>query len=201
MALLTSTDLERQANITLTATGLDLANALIPAVEQWASTRLGYPLELGSRTDYFDGGRGLYFLATSAPVDPASVSVALYNLSTGAYDAYIGKVRASADGRVWLSSRPYSLPEGVRITYAAGWTSATLPRDLKQALVKLLTREFLASLQSSPPDQAAQPVLKRVTAGAYTEEYAASSGSTSVGTNIPNDIQEVFDRYVRPFAL
>ena len=56
MALISTTDLERQGNLTLTETGEELADRQIPAVPTGAERRLGFALAQDTATGYFVGG-------------------------------------------------------------------------------------------------------------------------------------------------
>ncbi len=108
----------------------------------------------------------------------------------------------------------------MRATYTTGWTSETLPADLKQALINLvgLKLQEVTNFSSNPDDPtgdgsgASTGALKRVSAGGYTEEYTTSGNesawkaktaqlSRSICDSIPSGIADTIARYRRPFAL
>lgn len=194
MALISTSDIESQINADLTdPNGQALAQTLINAALQWAQSRCGYTFAKGSMTDLFDGGVSLFFLKTAAPVDTSvAATVEVYNPTLEEYEAYTGTVRLSSDGQVQLSTCPAEGFKAVKITYTAGWSQAEFPSDLKQALVELVARKFNAA-------QSGDQQLRRVTSGAYTEEYTTSNETAL--TDVPADIQEVVDRYRRVVVL
>lgn len=66
MALLDYTDLQRQANITLSSpAGQTLATTIATAILSWAQSYLGFTFTQGDVTDYFDGGDCRYWLSNS----------------------------------------------------------------------------------------------------------------------------------------
>jgi len=144
---------------------------------------LGFPLEETAQTTYFDGETNRLWLPTGAPV--SNLVLSAHNTITGAYDPINALyLRHSGTSEVYTS---LSLPRGfqsVRATYTTGWTAATLPADLKQALIDLvgLKLQAVTNFSSNPDDPAgdgsgaATGALKRVSSGAFSEEYG-STGS------------------------
>lgn len=189
MPLLTNSDLETQLNITLSDTGAELAPVILNAAQKWAETYCGYPFEVASHTEYFSDGGSSFRLATLAPIS-VGPTLTTFNSLTSAYDAYSGTVRLLSDGTVRSSDVFLDYPEGVKVTYSAGWDSSNFPKDLKQALIELAGQKFLDATSGGQ-------TLKKVTAGSYSEEYVTDAPAN----DIPDDILEVVNRYrlVRSF--
>ena len=84
MALISTTDIERQGNFTLTETGEELVNRLIPATLN-SERRLGFALAQGTATDSLHFRGNLFYL--SNPINVADVTAATDNSATGLYDS------------------------------------------------------------------------------------------------------------------
>lgn len=228
MALLNLDDLQQSLNIDLSdPNGQAVATELIAAGVAWIEGEIGYPLESGSRTEYFDQGFSHFWLKTKAPVSALTLSV--FNSTTAAYDAITSTlVRYSDTGEV---STVAWLPEGfqaVKAEYTSGWTSATLPKDLRKALIDLIGTQLIEvanfsntadSFNSNSDDEettdsSTTPTgsIKRIQADSYTVEYSTADSDAywkaksaqlarSIGDNVPAGVQEVINRYKRPFAI
>lgn len=125
-------------NIDMTSpNGQTLATSLIAAAVASVEQMLGFPLEESSQTTYFDGETNRLWLPTGAPV--GNLVLSTHNSITGAYDPINALyIRHTGSSEVYTS---LSLPHGfqsVRTTYTTGWTAATLPAYLKQALIDLV---------------------------------------------------------------
>lgn len=156
MALLTPEDIQAALNIDLsTPNGQTLATSLIAAAVAYVEQAVGYPLEEAETVTYFDGDDYRLWLPTSAPVNNLVLST--HNSITGAYDPIDAfYIRHSGTSEVYTS---LSLPRGfqsVRATYTTGWTAATLPAGLKQALIDLvgLKLQEVANFSSNLDDPA-----------------------------------------------
>lgn len=219
MALLTYLDIQAALNIDLTdPNGQALATSLIGSAVAYVETLLGFPLEETTQTKYFNGEFNHLWLPTAAPV--SGLVIATYNSSTQLYDTVNSLYLRTSGKEVFIST---SLPYGfqtVRATYTTGWTAATLPADLKQALIDLVGLKLqevtnYSSNTDDPTGAGTSPdtgALKKVTSGAYTEEYASSGAeaawkaktaqlSRTIGDALPAGVQEVVRRYQTPIAI
>lgn len=218
MALLTPEDIQASLNIDLTTpNGQTLATKLIASAVAYVEQELGYPLEARTQTTYFDGEYPRMWLPTVAPV--SDLTMAAYNHATGSYDAISSQFVRQSGNEVVLSVVARRGFQSLRATYTTGWTTATLPADLRQALIDLVGLKIQeVTNYSSDPDNpngdgsAPATSLKRVTSGAYTEEYGSTGSevmwkaklsqlSRSIGEAVPMSIQKVVERYRVPFAL
>ena len=188
MALLDSTDLQRQKNITLTSDGVTLANAIANGILKWAERHCHRTFAKGSATEYFSPESNYnYFQVRQIPLDTGvAVTIKEYNPSTNTYDDYTGTVRAFDTGEIQTSSCLASGFKAVQIAYTGGYTA--LPDDLKQALTELLAQKWDAASEGGK-------TVTEVSSGAYTEKYAITD------RDIPADILEVVDSYVLPVIL
>ncbi len=219
MALLTPTDIQAALNIDLTdPNGQALATSLIAAAVAYVESALGFPLEATTQTKYFNGEFNHLWLPTAAPV--SDLVIATYNSSTHVYDTLDSLYLRTSGNQVFIrTSLPYGF-ETMRATYTTGWSAATLPADLKQALIDLvgIKLQEVTNYSSNPDDPtgdgsgATTGALKKVSSGAYTEEYGSTGNdaawkaktaqlSRSIGDGLPAGIQEVVDRYRVPCAL
>jgi hypothetical protein len=217
--LLTYLDIQAALNIDLTApNGQTLATSLIASATAYVENALGFPLEETTQTKYFNGEFNHLWLPTGAPVSDLVIDT--YNSNTRSYDTMDAQYIRNSGNEVFISS---TLPQGfqtVRASYTTGWTAATLPADLKQALINLvgLKLQEVTNYSSNPDDPTgdgsgvATGALKKVSSGAYTEEYGSTGADTawkakaaqlsrSIGDGFPAGIQEVVERYRQPFAL
>lgn len=191
MAFLDYTDLERESNITLTdPEGRALADKKATATLAWAARRIGYTIAQGTVADTFTEGGKTFYL--SNPTNPAISTVQTYNETTDTYETYPYSYR--------LNGRKLTLEIGLidcaelKVTYTAGWSEAQFKAtDLHQALCELLSKEFHEA-------QSDGKVIKRVSAGGYSEEYETASTKTNLDS-VPADILEVVDSYRRPWAV
>lgn len=219
MALLTYNDIQEALNIDLTSpNGQSLATSLIAAAVSYAEQVVGFPLEAATVTEYFDGESNRLWLNTSAPV--SNLTLAQYNSITRSYDDIDSLYLRHSGNEVYSS---YTLPSGfqsVRATYTTGWTTATVPGDLKRALIDLvgLKLQEVTNFSSNPDDPTGAGTspdvgaLKRVSSGAYSEEYSSTGSevmwkakaaqlSRTIGDGVPAGMQEMLARYRQPFAL
>lgn len=185
------TDLEREANITLTdPEGQALANKKAAAILAWAARRIGYMIEQDTITDVFAGSGKSFYL--SNPTNPTILTVETYNTLTDLYETYPYAHRLN--GRKLIL--PYSLTDyaELKVTYTAGWTEEQFrDTDLHQALCELLSKELHAATSDGQ-------VLKRVSADGYSEEYETASFKTNLDS-VPGDILEVVDSYRRAWVV
>ena len=220
MSLFTYTDLQPRLNIDLSdPDGQTLAATLIGAVQGWASQVLDFPVEEAETTEYFEDGQNRLWLNTGAPV--SELTIQIRGSVTSSYETISSDyVHNSGNQDVYVS---VALPSGfqsVRATYTTGWTSTTVPAELKDALIELvgLKLQEVTNFSSNPDDPAgddsgpATGALKRVEAVDYTEEYVttnyeaqwkakAKQLSRTIGDDVPAHILETITRYRRPFAL
>jgi hypothetical protein len=219
MAVLVPADIQSALNIDLTApNGQTLATSLIAAAVAYVENALGFPLESITQTKYFNGEFNHFWLPTGAPV--TNLVMATHNSTTQSYDPIDAQYIRTSGNEVFIS---LSLPHGfqtVRATYTNGWSAATLPADLKQALIDLvgLKLQEVTNYSSNPDDPTGAGTspdtgaLKKVTSGSYTEEYASSGAeaawkaktaqlSRTIGDAPPAGVQEVVRRYRPPIAL
>jgi hypothetical protein len=182
--LVTYTDIRKALNIDLTdPNGQSLATSLINTAVAYAEAQVGHPLEEATVTGYFDGEFNRLWLHTAAPV--SNLVITTYNRSNGEYEALDpGYIRHTGNNQVYLGvSLPYGF-QSVQATYTIGWTAQTLPADLKQAFIEVvrLKLQAVTNFSGNPDDPtgdgsgAAAGSLKRVSSGAYSEEYG-STGS------------------------
>lgn len=204
MPLLTPADVQAQLNINLTdPAGVTVTTGLINAAVAIASSYVGYSLEEREAVTYASDGGQRFWLPTMAPV--TAVSAFSYNSATGSYDEVASTaLQFDPQGNVWAN---YGFTTGfnaIQFTYTAGWTSANLPADLKQALIDLVGYKLqVANAGSTGSADDAPGALKRVTSGSYSEEYVTpvAAKTPTVGDTLPLGITEVLDRYRLPIAL
>jgi hypothetical protein len=220
MPLLEPSDIQDALNIDLTdPNGQALAESLIASATAFVSTLLGYPLEQAEVVESFNGEYSHLWLATGAPV--SNLVMASYNSQTKVYDTVESQYIRTSGNEVYIDA---CLPHGfqtVRATYTTGWTSETLPQDLRQALIDLVGLKLQevtnfssdpASTDSSGEDDVVTGQLKKIQSLNYTEEYATTGSdamwkaktaqlSRTIGDSLPMGIQAVIDQYRKPFAL
>jgi hypothetical protein len=220
MALLTYNDIQESLNIDLSnPNGQTIAGELISAAVAYAESVLSFPLEEAQVTEYFDQGQYRFWLNTTAPV--SNLTIAQYNSITSGYDAIAAQyIRHGGDANVYVTT---SLPSGfqmVKADYTTGWTGATLPKDLRRALIELvgIKLQEVTNYSSNPDDPAGDSsgagtgALKKVQAGSVTLEYAVTANdsawkgklaqlSKSIGDSVPASILTTFEKYRRPFAI
>lgn len=218
--LFTYEAVQPRLNIDLSSpNGQELATTLITAVQAFASQVLDFPIESAQVVEYFEEGQNRLWLNTGAPV--SSLTIATYNNVEAAFEDVDSQyVRNAGDHNVNVS---LSLPSGfqsVRATYTTGCTSATIPAELKDALIELvgLKIQEVTNFSSNPDDPAGDDsgpttgALKRVEAVDYTEEYFAAGNeaqwkaeaaqlSRTIGDDVPAHILNTITHYRRPFAV
>ncbi len=192
MPLLSYADLERQNNITLTdPAGRALANAIADGVLAWSARYCNRPgWAEAAYTEVFspDDCCNLFYVR-GLPLDTAeTVTLTTYNDATNVYDGYTGTVRANAQGAIRTSTHLSPGYEAVKVVYTGGYTDATFPADLQQALTELLAQKW-------DDAQNGGKVVTEVRAIDYTEKYSLT------GKDIPADIMEVLDGYRLPIVL
>ena len=220
MALFTYEDVQAQRNIDLTdPNGQELTTNLIEAATAWVSRYVGYGIEQAERIHYFSDGCEHVWLPTNAPV--SALALATKTVS--------GYTSVPADRFDWTEQGEVqsfnSLPSGlkaVRATYTAGWTSETLPADLRDALIDMVVlklqgvNNFSTTASSSSEGEGGGEsggasttvagALKKFTAGSYSEEYSTAESdaywraksaqlSRTIGDGIPASIKEVVASY------
>lgn len=221
MALLTFDDIQAALNIDLTnPNGQERATDLIEVAIATAEREVGYPLEqTADQVAYFEDGQPRMWLDTKAPV--SALTIATYDEVDDAYDTLDATdYRSTNDGQVYAK---VALPTGfqaVKVTYTAGWTAETLPRELRQALITIvgLLLQEVSNYSSNPADPAGDGsgettgALRKVEAIDYTEEYDNEGSavkwkaklaqlSRTIGDDLPPRVKEVFAQYRKPFAL
>jgi len=228
MSLFTPEIIQTERNIDLTdPNGKAVAEALINATTAYVSRYVGYPIEQAEQTSYFSDGYSHVWLPTGAPVSSLSLS----RKSGGGYtDIPSNTYDWSESGEI---ESTFSWPSGlkaVKAVYTAGWTENTLPGDLRDAMIDMVTLKLqqIANFSASttdtttgegeeeeggssevttPPGQ-----LKKYSVDGYTEEYSTAQTDAfwkarsaqlakSIGDNIPSSIKEVMARYRKPFAI
>jgi hypothetical protein len=228
--LLTYQDLQPALNIDLTdPNGQELADSLIAATQALLSgpSMLGFPIEQASTTESADPSHSLFWLNTTAPVTDLEVSK--MNSLTSSYDTVSSAYVTNHGGRqVHVTDCLPNVPFGVRLSYTTGWTSETLPADLKQAIIDIVGIKLLevANYSSAAPGstteeaeeeeeetaEAASGPLKKVVSIGYTEEYSTAESdaywkaktaqlSRSIGDNLPQSIIDTVLAYKPAFAL
>lgn len=224
MPLLLPEDLQATLNIDLTdPNGQALATSLIATSTTFVSKYLGYPLEQSSQTTFFDGEFNRLWLPTGAPV--SSLIMATYNSLTDEYETIdAAYVRNQGTAEVFVTTSLSNGFQSVKASYTTGWTSETLPEDLRQALIDMvgLKLQAVTNYSSDPSEVAASESegssgvptggLKKYSSGNYSEEYSDAESqarwkaktaqlSRTIGDSLPAEIQEVLDRYRQSFAI
>ncbi len=226
MPLVTFAEIESERNIDLTdPQGQAIATTLIAGLTAAVAKYVGYPIEAAAKTEYFDEGEALIYLGTKAPI--SSLEIAFYNSLTNTYDTLdTTQYRQGANGAVQLIAWPPCAFQGVRASYTTGWTSGTLPKDLREALIDLVTLKLqqinnlsldpatygLTDEQIEAGETAAAGQVSRVQSDTYSEEYDSNQSSAlwkakvaqlskGLGDDIPQAIKEVLDGYKLVFAL
>lgn len=222
--LLTYQDLQSALNIDLTdPNGQELATALIAAAQALFSgpLYLTFPIEASSVTEYHDGGLSRYWLNTSAPV--SSLVAASRDRSTNTYDTIDSEyVINHGDREVYLTTHVSEAFHALRLTYTTGWTSETLPDDLRQAIIDTVGIKLLevANFSSAAPGESSDEedaegttgTLKKVISLGYTEEFSDEEAKAywkaktaqltrSIGDDLPPAITNVVMAYRPAFAL
>lgn len=226
--LLTYTDLQPALNIDLTdPNGQELATALIAAAQALFSgpNYLGFPIEQAEVSEYRSGGVPRFWLDTSAPV--TELSVAQRDSLANTYATIEPEsVIHHGDRNVYLTVSTSDAFHALCFTYTTGWTSGTLPKDLRQAIIDTVGLKLLEVANYSSSDPAGDTeesgeggestsqsgALKKVTSGAYTEEYSTSGSDAfwkakiaqltrTIGDNLPDSITETVRAYRPVIAL
>jgi hypothetical protein len=225
--LLTYQELQSALNIDLTdPNGQALADSLIEATQALISgpAYLGFPVEQATTTEYRSEGNSLVWLTTTAPV--SNVVASIYNSTSSDYDTVDTAYVTNHGGRETFIRQ--SLSDGfhaLRLTYKTGWTSETLPADLKQTIIDIVAIKLLevANYSSAAPgtetsgeegEETASTTgpIKRVVSLGYTEEYSTADSDAywkaktaaltrSIGDNIPEPIRQVILAYRPNFAV
>lgn len=123
---------------------------MIKSVEAQVKKTLGRELESAERTEYYDGdGKGIILVKEF----PITAVASLYDDPDRDYgsdtlissDDYIwGQVDGLAPGAIRLDlGFFYRSQKNVKVTYTGGYTTSTLPEDIKMALIKLVGAEHI----------------------------------------------------------
>ncbi len=172
MAYIAYTDVETFLNITLSAGGQTLVNAIISAIEafvddfcnrKWAVT--------GNQTEKFDGGTDTFFV--KYPPITTIVSVKEDGATLDASDDYY-----NYGSYVKLAVAAVDKPQTVEIVYTSG---ATLPSDLKHAIVRWVSEIFKTQ-------EDAGKTVSRVSTGALSVDFLTQDG-------IPKYVEMVLKKY------
>jgi hypothetical protein len=174
MAYIARSDVETFLNITLTANGQALVDALIAAIEAYVDRECNRTWTKGSSdniTETFDGGTDTFFLLNT-PV----ASIQSFTVGGTAYD--LGNIY-NYGSYLKTKSVVGSKPREIVIVYR---TSAnTIPADLKHAIVRWISEIFKSQ------DDAGK-VASRVTSGPVSVEYLTQDG-------IPKFVEDVIKHY------
>jgi len=171
MSYITYTDIETFLNLTLSASGQSLVNAIIPAVETFAENYCNRKWNIsGNLTEYFDGGVDIFFPAY--PPIAAIVSVEVDGSSYNLADVFNYKSYIKLESKAPLSNR------NVKIVYTS---AAILPDDVKHALVRWTSEIFKSSDDAGKTTQ-------RVNVGSVNVEFLTQDG-------IPKYVELVLNKY------
>jgi hypothetical protein len=174
MAYLAYTDVEAFLNITLTADGRTLVNAIIPAIEAFVDSYCNRTWSKAAGDEIietFDGGKATFFVKN--PPVAEIVSITDDGDAVDADDIY------NYGSYIKLAYKASPVPLGVVITYK---TSATTPpADLKHALVQWVSQIFKSQSDAGK-------VTSRISTGPLSIDFLAQDG-------IPKFVEMVLDRY------
>lgn len=174
MAYVQRSDIETFLNITLTANGQALVDALILAIEAYVERECNRKWSYASNTDItetFDGGTDTFFPLHSPIASIQSLTIGGSSYSTS--DVY------NFGSYLKTKSVIGSKPREIVIVYR---TSANaIPQDLKHAIVRWISEIFKSQ------DDAGK-VASRVTSGPVSVEYLTQDG-------IPKYVEDVIKHY------
>lgn len=151
MALCTSADVEGFLGLNLASEdSTQLTNKYIPYVDGIIKNFIGYDLEYNSSiTETFDGEDKEYdIFLTHMPVDSvASITEDGTALTQGNESDYVfySNGRVSRIGVRWSDAKL----QNIVVTYAAGYTTASMPADIKYTSARAVARMYLKTLQIS----------------------------------------------------
>lgn len=174
MSYVLRADIETFLDITLSANGQALVDALIPAIEKYAEDYCGRVWSKGANddiTETFDGGTNTFFpsIVPIASIQSITVQGSSYDLTRAYnYGSYIK-----------LSSNAVDIPRCVVIVYRTSATS--IPADLKHALIRWVSEVFKSS------DDAGK-VTSRVSSGPVSIDFLTQDG-------IPKFVEMVLNKY------
>jgi hypothetical protein len=188
MALCTQLDVEQKLQWDVTAEPDTTVTALIADAQALIESHVGRPLEGGSRTDIFDGGRVALFLRTWPVTEITSVTEDGVALAVTDYLWYPnGKViRTSTTGSqiLWKAYKPQS----ITIVYEGGYLAAENDlhdialEHLGSLCAEVVARAFRKGAASAAiPAGSAGAVQSVSLSGSDTVTYATGSGESFAG--------------------
>jgi hypothetical protein len=173
MPYITQSDVATLLQVTLTAPQQAAVNAIIAGVEKAAETYCNRTWGTTSeQTEYFDGGKGVYFPAKSPIASIASIKIDGDAVDADEIYNYGSYVRLG-----YHAARGY---RNVEVKYTP---AEALPADVKHALVRW-TAELFKSADQGGKD------VKRVQIGDAEIEYQAQTPTT-----LPPFVEQVLSKY------
>lgn len=174
MNIISSADVARQLNRTLSAGESTLAQAICDGLNAWLERFCRRKFASAQYTEKFDGGRDTYRIA-NAPIS-GTPTITIDGV------AFTGTI--TVDGSlIKLSETAKTGWRIVSITYTGGFAAA--PKDLVQALTEIATDHFQAAT-------AGGRVITEVEADGYRERYSVDA------SKIPAAAMDVIKSYQNP---
>jgi hypothetical protein len=186
LALCTQLDVEQKLQWDVTAEPDTTVTALIADAQALIESHVGRPLESGTRTDIFDGGRVALFLRTWPVTEITTVTEDGTVLTADDFKWYPnGKViRTSTTGSqiLWKAYKPQS----IEVVYEGGYLAATddlhdiALEHLGSLCAEVVARAFRAGAKNAvvPVSAGAGGVQSVTIDGRGTISYATGGGET-----------------------
>ncbi len=184
MSYIARADVETFLNLTLTTSGQNLVDAIIPAVEAYAENYCNRRWNVNTpQTEVFDGDAAILTVACPPIASVTSIVIDGTILTTSDYKVYGSYIRLlNAPYTSWYGSDfAYGGSHGYRNIVVTYVSNAPLPADLKHALIR-----WTADIFKSSED--AGKTVKSTTVGSVSVDFLAQDG-------IPKYVQMVLDRY------
>jgi len=188
MALCTQLDVEQKLQWDVTAEPDATVTALIADAQALIESHVGRPLESGTRTDIFDGGRVALFLRTWPVTEITTVTEDAVVLAVTDFKWYPnGKViRTSTTGSqiLWKAYKPQS----IEVVYEGGYLAGTddlhdiALEHLGSMCAEVVARAFEIGAENAVvPAGAAGAVQSVHLEGSDTVTYATGGGQSFAG--------------------
>jgi hypothetical protein len=188
MALCTQLDVEQKLQWDISAEPDATVTALIADAQALIESHVGRPLESGTRTDTFDGGRVALFLRTWPVTEVTTVTEDAVVLAVTDFKWYPnGKViRTSTTGSqiLWKAYKPQS----IEVVYEGGYLAGTddlhdiALEHLGSMCAEVVARAFRKGAASAAiPAGSAGAVQSVSLSGSDTVTYATGSGESFAG--------------------
>lgn len=201
--LIATTNIASYLDTTFTEGEIPRVAALIDSTLVDAGGIVGYPLSHAERIAFFAGSQRRVWLPVPALAldTEANIIVTIYDDVAATYSPWtlqsLPVLRSDASLDLYGAG---SGPDAVQVTYTAGWTDETLPKDLKQALIELIAAKWSLATNVSTAfsdSSTTDAPVKTVSIGSFRTEYAGGADTTGVTAKLQAQASTARDTIAR----